>query len=964
MNKPWSFILLVALMIIFIPLTAQAGSKIRGRVTDNSTGAPLPGANVFLEGTSLGSATDMDGTYTINNVPPGNYTLQVKYLGYTPTKFEITIGNNVVLEQNAKLEYMVIEGEELVVTAQAEGQMQAINQQITSTSIKNIVSSAKIQELPESNAAEAVGRLPGVSLQREGGEGNKVVIRGLSPQYNKIQINGVSMTATGENDRSVDLSMISPNVLEGIEVSKTAMADQEADQLGGTVNFVLRGAPKKPTLNATVQGGYNGLHDEVNNYYYVLGGGKRFFDNRLGVFVQGNLEKTDRSDNSASAGYEMLHDTLTLANSLTLQDVTRTNKRTGGVLVLDYETPTTQIKFSNTLNNIDINTFQRQEVFAPKGRSQSYRGVHTEKSLLVMMNALDIEQTLGEIKITGGISYSKSKTETPERIILNAVADNAFNQNWTWDDYQINPFEFVNKALNDTSNTTLDSLKRSTYDILEEETSGKLNFEYAFRTNFADFNIKVGGQYKHKYKSYDYEQSEIPINWNDQTIAREYLKNKFGLTNYNSAEDFPYAPFLDRDYDAGDFKAGIDYTISRVPDENTMVDAYHEIQDLQAAKQTVYYDYVSSASNDYYGFEDYYAAYILPTITFWHKKVTFIPGVRYEHNKTEYTANRSYMPGRDTDPYIYEEYTSTRKNDYFLPMIHVKYQANDWFDVRASYTQTLSRPSYNRVVPKWTTAGNSITWNNTDLEPAKSQNYDLAFSFYTEKIGLFSIGGFHKQIKDFIFSTTTWIADSSYLNSEWPASVKPGGQINGYINSPNEAKLWGLETEWQSNFWFLPGALKGLVLNINYTYTHSSLEYPRAVPVYDTVQVGPIKIPQVVGTADEGYEARLLDQPSHILNVTVGFDYAGFSIRSSVQFKSDVFTATNWYEQLRGTTDPLTLWDMKVKQKLPLQGLQVYLNLNNITKAVDQSTNEGTGWFTNRSYYGMSANLGITYILN
>jgi TonB-dependent receptor len=199
---------------------------------------------------------------------------------------------------DAALELMVIQGEELIITAQAEGQMQAINQQITSTSIKNIVSSAKIQELPESNAAEAVGRLPGVSLQREGGEGNKVIIRGLSPQFNKIQINGVNMASTGrvtyigqdantvEDDRSVDLSMISPNVLEGIEVSKTAMADQEADQLGGTVNFKLRGAPKKPTLNATIQGGYNGLRSETNNYYYVLGGGMRFFENKFGVFFQ------------------------------------------------------------------------------------------------------------------------------------------------------------------------------------------------------------------------------------------------------------------------------------------------------------------------------------------------------------------------------------------------------------------------------------------------------------------------------------------------------------------------------------------------------------------------------------------------------------------------------------------------------------------------------------------------------
>ena len=80
----------------------------------------------------------------------------------------------------------VDEGDVVVVSAQREGQMAAINQQINSISIKNIVSADKIEELPESNAAEAVGRLPGVSLQREGGEGNKVVIRGLAPKYNKV----------------------------------------------------------------------------------------------------------------------------------------------------------------------------------------------------------------------------------------------------------------------------------------------------------------------------------------------------------------------------------------------------------------------------------------------------------------------------------------------------------------------------------------------------------------------------------------------------------------------------------------------------------------------------------------------------------------------------------------------------------------------------------------------------------
>ena len=83
-----------------------------------------------------------------------------------------------------------------------------------------------------------------------------------------------------------------------------------------------------------------------------------------------------------------------------------------------------------------------------------------------------------------------------------------------------------------------------------------------------------------------------------------------------------------------------------------------------------------------------------------------------------------------------------------------------------------------------------------------------------------------------------------------------------------------------------------------------------------------------------------------------------------MQYKSNVFVSNNFFEELRSTTEPITLWDMKVRQKLPYEGLQVYLNINNISQAVDQTSNFGTGWFTNRSYYGLTADLGVTYILD
>ena len=218
---------------------AQKSGNISGIVTDKKTGEPLPGANVFLEGTSLGAATSVNGQYAIRQVPPGDYNMMVKYIGYKEEKLAITVKSGATTEINVGLNYVTIESKTVTVTAQAEGQIQAINQQLASNTITNVVSSDRIQEIPDANAAESVSHLPGISIIRSGGEGQKVTIRGLAPKYNVMMVNGVRMQSTDRDDRSVDLNMIAPNILSGIEVTKALTADMDADAVGGTVNLKI-----------------------------------------------------------------------------------------------------------------------------------------------------------------------------------------------------------------------------------------------------------------------------------------------------------------------------------------------------------------------------------------------------------------------------------------------------------------------------------------------------------------------------------------------------------------------------------------------------------------------------------------------------------------------------------------------------------------------------------------------------
>ncbi len=278
---------------------AWEGTIITGIVTDAATGKALPGANVIIEGTNLGSATDLRGKFIIAGIPGGDYELIISYIGYQRKTVNISVKYAEMTVINVELKHQTIEGKEVVVTAQAAGQNEAINQQIRANSIKNIISAERIQEIPEGSAAEAVGRLVGVSL-----DGGKMVIRGLSPHYNKIQIDGVDMASTSHNERSSGLGMISQYMLGGIELTKSVMADQEADAIGGTVNLIMKEAPEKPTLSMLTQNGYNTLSESYANPKVILTGSKRYYHNLIGVFGQVSFERGHSASDKMTANYD------------------------------------------------------------------------------------------------------------------------------------------------------------------------------------------------------------------------------------------------------------------------------------------------------------------------------------------------------------------------------------------------------------------------------------------------------------------------------------------------------------------------------------------------------------------------------------------------------------------------------------------------------------------------------------
>ena len=178
-----------------------------------------------------------------------------------------------------------------------------------------------------------------------------------------------------------------------------------------------------------------------------------------------------------------------------------------------------------------------------------------------------------------------------------------------------------------------------------------------------------------------------------------------------------------------------------------------------------------------------------------------------------------------------------------------------------------------------------------------------------------------------------------------------------YINNPNRVDLWGVELDWQTHFWYLPDPFKGLVLNVNYTHVFSEAKYPQTI-VYTTYF--PVFSKTVVDTF---YTARMVHQPNDIANVSIGYDYEGFSARVSMLYTADIFSAPNFWEDLNQNTSSYVRWDLAVKQELPWFGLQLFFNLNNFNRRHDQVVVQGSQFPSSEEDYGMTADLGLRWKL-
>jgi len=250
-----SLLSLIVLLCSSLTLFAQKGI-IRGTVYDNSTGETLIGVTVLIEGTVIGSATDFDGKFEIQ-AEPGIYSLKVSYVSFSTLTIQNTEvkEGQVTLLENIRLNEDATQLEEIVVTAATikTTEEALLTIKMKSSNVLDGISSVSFRKIGDSDAASAVKRVPGVSVE----DGKYVFVRGLGDRYTKSTLNGLDIPGLDPDRNTVQMDMFPTSLIDNIIVLKSFTSDLPGDFTGGVVNIETKDFPEEKIFNFSVSGGYN-----------------------------------------------------------------------------------------------------------------------------------------------------------------------------------------------------------------------------------------------------------------------------------------------------------------------------------------------------------------------------------------------------------------------------------------------------------------------------------------------------------------------------------------------------------------------------------------------------------------------------------------------------------------------------------------------------------------------------------
>jgi TonB-dependent receptor len=896
---------------------AQTGA-VRGKITDE-LGLGLPGANVYFEDYSASTVTDVNGTFHIPNAPAGNKSLVVSFIGYGMIKDVVEVKEGETTNYEAALTPGVSLGVKVIVLGdRLKGQAKALNQQRNNSNITNIVAADQIGRFPDANIGDALKRIPGITMQNDQGEARDIIVRGMAPQLNAVTLNGERIPSAEGDNRRVQMDLIPSDMIQTIEVNKAVLPDMDADAIGGSVNLVTRRAPDALRVSGTAGSGVN-LLSQKPIWTGSLVYGDRYFKDKLGIVVSGSYHNHQfGSDNVEAVWVDT--DAGAVIDELDIRKYVVQRVRRSVSASLDYDlAPGHILNFSTMYNWRDdwenrfrmrvsrmgdafedgnftslgegkFKTVGRVE-YQTKGGLDSGRVKSARLEDQRMGNyTLSGTHQFSKLRATWNLTWAKASEERPnERYI-------AFRQSGRNVDVDVSnptrPYAYLtdpNQNLSIRFNTISEQ-----YSITEDQDfNGRLDLQLPYGQNGV---LKFGGRFrmKDKYRANNFFEYEPLAGFNNLgAVANSNQSDPGYLAGSQYQVGFFATPQL---------LGGLDLNNPTLFEESDQPSEY--------------------VPGNYDARENIAATYLMANHRF-SDKFSAIFGLRYEYTNIEYTGNIF-----DLDEETIK--SDTRDNQYgnFLPGVHFKYNFDDNTVLRAAWTNTIARPNYFDLVPyaEFSLQDQELSRGNPDLIATTATNFDLMAEHYFKSIGLISLGGFYKNLDNFIYRQTL----QNYSDPQFGDDLQYSLPRNG-----GNATVAGVEVSFQRQIW------KGLGLYTNYTFTQSTTE------------------------GIEGREDDALSLPGtaeHMFNASLSYETAKLVLRVSLNY------ASGYIDELGGESfedrfyDKQTFLDVNVSYAFT-PSLRFFAEGNNLTNQPLRFYQGIPSRTMQAEYYNARYNFGLKFDL-
>ena len=835
---------------------------------------------------------------------------KAQWFGFTVSALAIAIASERLSAADAAATGAT---EHVEVVGQAASIDQALKEQRHSDNIESVVHADGVAQLPDANVAEAVQRLPGISVERDQGEGRFVSVRGLGPDLNSVTINGTLVPSPESARRAVALDVLPSELVQSLSVIKTLTPDMDANSLGGTVDVQSLSAFDHKGLfyTGSSEAGYNKNTHQTSPKFsgaisdrFSLGDG---IDN-FGVAAALSWNKRDfGSDNVETGGAWDFNDGARL-NSFEQRVYDISRERTGGGLNFDYKpddetqlylrTLYSRFKDSETRNSTSLE-FDKPQAAGELGKAKAKRKLkQREETQEIQSYVFGGERMLGLWTLSGQAGYSTSSEDSPGHIAGATFKGNSSFPNSGFYDTE-KPRPIIGAGFYDPSNFTLDKVDWEEQDTRDTEKNLRLDLARDYDVEGYASQVKFGGKVSRRNKDND---------------LNAWVYKDFDDAGFNDAQlNMTSFDKGNVHYQLGQFGPGI---------------SGGAIKDLIGGLNPGdYYDEQESRANDFKMREDINAAYVMNTVDIddWR----FIAGMRYEG--TEFEAK-----GTGVRDGAFEAQDTQRDYHHWLPGLHARYQLDKNTQLRAAWTNAVVRPTFGQLAPGFVIDDDEASFGNPNLKPLESSNFDLGIEHYMGQAGTVSAFLFYKDIKNFVYNND--LAGSG----EWVDFTEAHTYANG-----DSAKLYGLELAYSQKFDWLPAPWNGLLLGANTTFSRSSA----SIEGFDQ------------GTGrNRKRDIDLPNQSDTVGNLMLGWEDDTLSLRLSANYKSQ------YLYELAGISDKAhdlhvdaqTFVDFSARYSLT-KNLQVSFEAQNLT---DQPyfVYSGHRRYNNQyEEYGPTYSLGLTF---